>query len=322
MGGVINVAIRLRDGRAFCQERWTNNMPHWFQDPKMFDGDEEHVMGYINMVADNDWIANPHAPGTPQPVENSEYGLIVWDFMTGTILDNNHYSQPSSFDPIATGGDMLKENFTKMADAGRIFMRTHTYPPRKKWPTGGQRIPEDQITTTDTDVLSPEDAKRLGEEAHHEMRARWRSDDDDQPTTRVEFMVKTDPMTYYWMGDHSEEYDEDTEQEPLSAEYLAKLKEIGFPMTEAEGLNAHLPYKMPTPRKITQQEEVARDLYQEQKPETHKGIGFDDLTTEQQQEYLALADKLLDDPAMLRQWRLQQLLGSASTVVTIGIKAD
>jgi hypothetical protein len=59
MGGVINVAIRFKDGRTICQERWTNNIPFWFRHPKMYEGDEDHINAYLAMTRNNDYIADP-----------------------------------------------------------------------------------------------------------------------------------------------------------------------------------------------------------------------------------------------------------------------
>jgi hypothetical protein len=321
LGGVVNVAIRLKDGRAFCQERWTNTMPHWFQDPKMFDGDEDHVMAYINAVAANDWIANPHAPGIPQPVGNSEYGLVVWDFLTGTILDNNHYSCPVEFDVVHVGGDNRRESFVALAQAGRIFQRTYHFPPRAERGDPDRRGGD--VPFTDTPILSPEDALRLGEEAFQSEFGSYRpSRDYDAAFDYLKFMVKADPMTYFWMRDHDEEdYDEEAGEQPLSADYLAKLKEIGFPMTEAEGLNAHLPYTVPEPRDITEQEELARDLYLDAKNdvEEFKGISYDDLSADKQEAFLEAAGGLLGDRVSLSRYRLSRALGAAPTRVVIRI---
>lgn len=125
MGGVVNVAIRLQDGRAFCQERSTNNMPYWFKNPRMFDGNEDHILGYVNMCANNNWNEDRYCLGLPKSVENSEYGLIVWDFKTNVILDNNHYSNPTRFHAglLKTNND---EGFWDLVDSNRIKLRVYT----------------------------------------------------------------------------------------------------------------------------------------------------------------------------------------------------
>lgn len=321
MGGVINVAIRLKDGRAFCQERWTNNMPHWFQDPKMFDGDEEHVLGYINMVSDNDWIADRWAPGRPQPVENSEYGLIVWDFKAGLILDNNHYSCPVDFDVVMVGGVMKRENFDLLAKAGRIFRRTYHYPAK-----GSVR----EAYFTDTPPLSYEDATRMAEEAHKaEYGGNRPKRDPDAGFDIIKFMVNPAPLQYMYFGDHEEMHDYDDESEgptPLHPEYLAKLKEVDFPMTEAEGLNADLSYTVPEFREVSRQEEVARELYHDYKRSDEggvmKGIAFDDAPETLQAALMDAASKLMADSRAFDDYNLAKLLGSSSMVVKVDVGRD
>ncbi len=327
MGGVINVAIRFADGRTVCQERWTNNMPHWFQNPKMFAGDEAHVQGYIDMTKNNDWIADPYAPGRPQPVENSEYGLIVWDYVTNVILDNNHYSDPVTFDPIFTGGERVRETFLECAKAGIMRMRTVTFAPLNT------RVPGEylkELSTVVTDLLSPEDALRLGEEAHAAQRAEYRSDrSDDVPWERVDFIIDTSPMTYISFGDHADvEYDEETQSRPLSPEYLAKLKEIGFPMTAEEGLNTSLT-PVPEAREISETEKTARNLYQKWKQavppagdniidgRTYDGVSFDDAPEVVRKQLMDRAGNMTKE--QLRDMALADMLGSSSMVAKIKI---
>ena len=299
MGGVINIAIRFRDGTAVCQERWTNSFPHWFQDPKMFAGDEDHVRGYLAMVADNDYIVDPYAPGRPMRVGNNEYGLIVWDYMTNTFMDNNGYSSPVTFDPIHTGGMMRKDGFVALANAGMISMETI------RWGSGDRK---DAIRER-TPNLSPEDALRLGEEAS--VRDRRIADEGRY----VRFLVDPAPMTAYTFPEGTGGW----------KAYRTKLKEIGFPMTAKEGLNKSL-RKLPKAREIDEQERMARRLYQDWKgtPEGAdlKGTRFEELDDYIRTQFLAYGLDMLLDPKKKQAYELADLFGSLTRVATLSVGSD
>lgn len=81
MGGSINMAFRFSDGEAVCHTRWTNGVSHLCK-AAILNGDESIVRDYIAEDAD--------AP--PSQFRSSEYGFILIDFQTRTILDINSYT--------------------------------------------------------------------------------------------------------------------------------------------------------------------------------------------------------------------------------------
>ena len=329
MGGVINVAIRLRNGEAFCTERWTNNTPYWFKDPKMYAGDEAHVRAYLEMTRNNDWLLDCYAPGLSQPVECSEYGLIVWDYVTNTILDNNSYSDPVSFDPIYTGGDNPKrETWEACAKAGIIHVE------RTRISTGGD-IPQGEYLREVIEKrgpLSPEEALRLGQEAWEaewgETGRRARPSKEELEAValragerwemvRTMFYADPAPMTYHHYPEAR--WDEETEtRESLPPEMRAKLEEIGFPLTAEEGLNSPL-RPPPEPRELGAEEKRAREVYQWWRqgrlkfegdttdPQQYDGVRFEDAPEETRDLMTRAGNQLTEDQQ--RNLRFSDLLG-------------
>lgn len=281
MGGVVNVAVRFGDGTVVCQERWTNNISYWLKRPALYAG-EDGVREYLAMVRNNDHVIDPGSPGSLQPVENSEYGLVVVDYVNNIILDNNAYSNLSSFASVHAGGDMRSEAFEECAQAGILRHRTRVY----------DRAAHTMISETMSDRLSHEDALRLGEEVYH------RDFRDDRPAgpRRVMDDFVIDPA-----GFTIEILPQDDE-----AAMSARLKELGFPTTLEEGVNAHLPLT-PEARKVTKQEETARRLFQEWKKTAgtkgaaYDGMRYDDAPERVASALMAGAAAYLCDPESLPQ---------------------
>ncbi len=119
MGGSINVAVRLRTGEAYCKTLWTNELPRWFKNPKMFEGDDDYVRSFLNM----DRYKDDNYYGKKSGLHNSEYGLIVWDYVSNFILENNGYT---SLDSIMAFEIRTKpEEFKLLANDGRLKSRTY-----------------------------------------------------------------------------------------------------------------------------------------------------------------------------------------------------
>lgn len=260
MGGVVNIAIRFKDGTTVCQERWTNNIPYTLKTPGIYEG-EQAARDYLAMVQNNDHVIDPHAPGSLQPVEDSEYGLVVIDYVSGRILDNNSYSGLNGFSTVYSGGDNRSEAFEECARAGRLRLRTV------------QKRRSDRAIISDErgPPLSEQEALDLGEKLYREDRL----DSERGPiiVSRT-FEIDTSPLVL--------------ERLPFDdpATMHARLVEIGFPLTAEEGVNAHL---APTPeaRKVTKQEETARRLFQEwKKTEGLSGAAYDGVRYEDAPETL------------------------------------
>lgn len=311
MGGVINVAIRFKDGRTICQERWTNNFPYWFRHPKMYEGDETHINEYLAMTRNNDYIADPGAPGTPQPLRNSEYGLIVWDYMTGHLLDNNTYSHPNRMDVIYF--DTQREEFDRLAEAGRFRFRTITI-----MKNGGER------SQTVSGLLTAAEAVEIAQFASdYDRKARRRDgglslilDKDGKPMERAkeegedfthyDFIIDTDPLTVC------------TFKEGDWKPYKAKLIELGFPMTQKQGLNASLPKIRKRKGEVSHEEITARELYQKWQVsdqgkdfegKNYDGVLFDDIPEFIQKQFLNHAVAILADPEKSASHAFGKLFG-------------
>jgi hypothetical protein len=253
MGGVVNVAIRFKSGEAICQERWTNNTPFWFKHPKMFSGDEEYVRKYIAMTANNDHEADPFAPGVPSNVENSEYGLIVFDYMTNTILDNNHYATYNHLDIINfvrfdkdNDEDNEPDYRRALTDAGLVHVRKVFYREGEKRRYGNRiEIDPNPISLEDAITLSKELWRIDTIQADARYNARLEAVKNKTPVVEPEpdeercwtdFVIDTSPMTYIQFDNSS--------TAKSTKQYREKLVEIGFPMNSKQGLNKTLKTKM------------------------------------------------------------------------------
>lgn len=83
MGGSIRVVIRDRDGSVWSNERWTNAMPGLTRNPRFID-DEDAL--FAEYKAKTEWHTDDHTL-TP----TIEYGIVVIDRMTHTVIDCNGY---------------------------------------------------------------------------------------------------------------------------------------------------------------------------------------------------------------------------------------
>lgn len=284
MGGVVNVAVRFGDGTVVCQERWTNNISYWLKRPAIHAG-EEGARDYLAMVRNNDHVIDPGSPGSLQPVENSEYGLVIVDYVNRVILDNNAYSNLASFAPVHAGGNMRSEAFEECAQAGILRHRRRVY----------DRATSTMLSEEVGERLSGEEALRLGDEIHD------RDFGDDRDEIRRAPQRIMDDFVIDPVGFTIEVLPQDDE-----GAMAARLKEIGFPTTLEEGVNAHLP---PTQegRQVTKQEETARRLFQEwKKTEGSKGAAYDGVRYDDAPErvttaLMAAAAAYLCDPESLPQ---------------------
>jgi hypothetical protein len=207
MGGSINVAIRFENGETVCQDQWTNYLPSWFRDPKMLE-DETLARAFCAATSTKEYMADPTTHGRPQPVENNSYGLLVWDYATKSILDNNTYCPLLEFDLVQTGGRMRSDEFVACAAAGRIIME----------------VLERRSLNGVLARLTYEEALAMGEQVWLESRQRT-------PEHLTRFLVDPSPMTYQRF-----------EVSPSGTEAMrAKLRELDFPMSRKAGLNKTLP---------------------------------------------------------------------------------
>lgn len=101
MGGTIGFTIREKSGKEHRMFRWTNAFPNFFNDIKFIEQDEQHLKKYLRVWYDmvkayesGDTselpMADVYVPGAG--LYPSEYGLIVVDYASNTVLSLQEYS--------------------------------------------------------------------------------------------------------------------------------------------------------------------------------------------------------------------------------------
>lgn len=101
MGGTIGFTIREKNGKEHRMLRWTNSFPFFTNNVKFIEQDEKHLQEYLqtwhDMVKAYESGDLTEAPMADAYVPNAgmfpcEYGLIVVDYHTMTILQCQSYS--------------------------------------------------------------------------------------------------------------------------------------------------------------------------------------------------------------------------------------
>ena len=101
MGGTIGFTIREKNGKEHRMLRWTNSFPFFANNVKFIEQDEKHLQEYLqtwhDMVKTYESGDLTEAPMADAYVPNAgmfpcEYGLIVVDYHTMTILQCQSYS--------------------------------------------------------------------------------------------------------------------------------------------------------------------------------------------------------------------------------------
>jgi len=141
MGGNLAWTLRLDDGTQYRMDRWTNAMPELITDPDFIAGEpaaiETALESWLDMKAD--WEENrgteafrhPMTPVyAPYPfgLRPSEYGLVVTDFQTRTILSLQGYTNFGTINAVRLcyGGHAAQtfahkvDQLEKWASKGRV----------------------------------------------------------------------------------------------------------------------------------------------------------------------------------------------------------
>lgn len=228
MGGRINIAVRFKDGKTVCQERWTNNLPDWFKTPAFYSGEENHLRRYIGMVAGND--VESGQLGAVQPIEESEYGLVVVDLISRTVLSCNAYTNLNRFciSDVADAED--NTNFMDCAMAGLLRHSTVTF---EEFEDRGWR----EIGRSSTDRISLSevmDRVKADQEAQSGI-APWNK---SKRRVQNEFLIDASGIrggmtvvNHDWRHPHRSK-----EGGNIHPEMKAQLRELGIPLTFEEGL--------------------------------------------------------------------------------------
>ena len=86
MGGFINITIRKSNGNICNLEKYTNSIPSFVDNDKFYEEDEKHLKKFCSLED----YTNLLIP--------KDYGLIVLDYQTKTILSNQGYTHIGSID--------------------------------------------------------------------------------------------------------------------------------------------------------------------------------------------------------------------------------
>jgi len=115
MGGVIGLTVRLPDGKEYRMERWTNILPSLIYTPQFWNGDadiwKETLKHWETETAKksrgktliSSWRMYQHSYLAP-----SEYGILVIDYKTMTIVSAQGYLSVVAIMPIQQGFKELK----------------------------------------------------------------------------------------------------------------------------------------------------------------------------------------------------------------------
>ncbi len=304
MGGQIKMAFRFANGEACCFERWTNNMGR-LSDLRILDGDEQPVRDYLAMTRNNDYIANPSAMGLPTNFGRGEYGFVLIDYQTKTIIDVNGYTHlfgnisPMSLTKPTSSNDngyfarwyiLLRDTL----NSGRgIFRDVHNVETREVERTRLTGIDSLNIVDADIDF----------------ERKRMRSHDYTPLSDLIMYHVDTAPFTYI------SEMDDDCNFRKA----FKMARDINFPFTRKEGLNANFPF--PRKRKASEQEIKARYLWMKMKEldeyKSFDGVPYDKLSKETINSILDNVNRLTEED--FRSLKFQDMIGSGTARVLISI---
>jgi len=104
MGGVIGFTVREADGTEHRMQRWTNILPSIFEDPEFIRyGSDKQVMDLVKH-----WYTESAKGSQGNTIISTwemynypylapfEYGIVVIDYLTRSIVSCNGYSSPST----------------------------------------------------------------------------------------------------------------------------------------------------------------------------------------------------------------------------------
>lgn len=207
MGGHIKIAIRTKDGKSFCVGTRTISLSSWVKHPDMFK-DDSRAKEWLKEIDDH----KDSMYGHPERICNGGCGIVVFDYMTNTIIDNNSYSEIDRFPAINA-------------------IDTNVYNPRKN---------EQPVRKNYQDLIDNEKIKSIVD-IHGECLKSYPTKKDvekqiKKDTQRLRrgflkyFIIDTSPMTYINVGDC----------DAVGFKPVRKqLKLIGFPTNKKEGLNKY-----------------------------------------------------------------------------------
>lgn len=90
MGGQITIGIRHPQRGTTFAHRWTNDFPWRFMQPSFLDGGEEALKYIDEAKPEHEWPLPKRLPR----LQNSEYGIVLIDFITREVYSRQGYNTP------------------------------------------------------------------------------------------------------------------------------------------------------------------------------------------------------------------------------------
>ena len=136
MGGNLAWTLRLEDGTEYRMDRWTNPMPELIVTPAFLEGEpaalEEALSDWMAMKTDWDGngatgdfafpMTSAYAP-YPFGLKPSEYGIVVTDFVSQTILSLQGYTDLGGINPASSTSTSSPPSAIMSAPAAGIRRR-------------------------------------------------------------------------------------------------------------------------------------------------------------------------------------------------------
>jgi hypothetical protein len=144
MGGLVKVIVRKEDGQIISMNRWTSGLPCILHDPKIYFGDESALNMYLKAYSDALADYEKHKDDKKFEINMTsscifeghdnlapvDYGIVVLDFITKTLISCNGYSNNGSYinyrsDSQKSGfnfdvGNFEEEEFVNMLENNHI----------------------------------------------------------------------------------------------------------------------------------------------------------------------------------------------------------
>lgn len=198
MGGSVAVAFRFPDGEIIAQERHTNPLPFWFTHPRLLRGERDFIDRYIRDANHPD----------PIPVAPLGYGLVLVDYVSKTLFSMQGYTNLHLLEPVSVmtrarwGGDDEME----FGNLHRLLIQENRL-------RVVNRVTE-EVTPLPAEIT---DAAGLADHA----KTLYANSNGD---AYFAYALDSSPLTVI---DYTDEADS-------ARKFLAKLDEIGFPLTDVD----------------------------------------------------------------------------------------
>jgi len=206
MGGQINIAARFNDNQTICIDGWTNFIPNMIMNDATLSGDDTIVRKTLIEVASHKSYEGPQA------FRASGYGIVVIDFVTKTIHSMQGYTSFTD-KSLAQMFDLNKSmpgpNGFVLSNEGKSLLENNRVQLVGK---NGEELEPEILTSEKALTLKKQEAASF-------MRG--------DGMLWYQLNIKTDPFTII-----------DYPEGKSLAEIKKHLKNAGFPLTKAGGLNA------------------------------------------------------------------------------------